>query len=307
VRATRFYFCGLIGGELVEDIERKEETLERIKIVTDNGSDLSEELAEELDIRIVPLVVTFGDRTYEDTELSHDEFWRLAGDGPQPTTSQPPVGAFQQAFKELVERGYQVLCVALTSHHSGTFNSAWSAAQAFGSRVTVIDSLSLSWGQAWQAIEAAKMAMQSATVQAILQRLRSIRERTHFFIQLDTVENIRRGGRASKLMPVIDRLVRALRLKPIVNLVDGELKLFGVARSYRKGIERIKAEVAALGPLEHLAVIHTRRSSVAKGLADELARLTNMARERIVVGETGAALSCHAGAGVIAAAAVTAR
>ena len=216
------------------DIEREEGALERIKVVTDNGSDLPEELAKELDIRIVPLVVTFGDRTYQDTELSHDEFWRLAGQGPHPMTSQPPIGAFQQPFKELVERGYRALCVALTSHHSGTFNSAWSAAQAFGDRVTVMDSLSLSWGQGWQAIEAAKMAMRGATVQAILQRLRSIRERTHFFIQLNTIENLRRGGRASKLMPVMDRFLRTLHLKPIVNLIDGGLKVFGVARSYKK-------------------------------------------------------------------------
>ena len=280
--------------------------MERIKVVTDSCADLPEDVARGLDIKIVPVVVTIGNRTYQDGELSHDEFWRLADEGVHPTTSQPPIGAFQQAFKDLVDRGYKALCVTLTGRHSGTFNSAWSAAQAFGERVSVVDGLSLSFGQGWQVIEAAKMAARGATLNAILQRLRSIRERTHFFIQLDTIENLRRGGRASKLMPVIDRFLRALRLKPILNLIDGELKLFGVARSYRKGIERIKAEVAALGLLEHLAVIHTRRRSLAEKLADDLARLTNVARERIVVGETGAVLSCHAGKGVIAAAAVTA-
>ena len=281
--------------------------MERIKVVTDSCADLPEELASELDIRIISVVATFGNRTYQDTELSRDEFWRLAEGGVHPTTSQPPIGVFQQAFQELVDQGHRVLCVALTSRHSGTFNAAWSAARSFGDRVTVVDSLSLSWGQGWQAIRAARMAKRRATLDAILQALRSLRERTHILIQLDTVENLRRGGRASKLMPVIDRLVRALRIKPILNMIDGELKLWGVARSYKKGIERIKAEIAALGTLEHLAVIHTRRHSVAEKLADDLAGLTNMARELISVGETGAVLSCHAGPGVIATAAVTAR
>jgi len=280
--------------------------LKPIRVVTDSCADLPEEVARRLDISIVPVVVTIGGRTYRDTELSHDEFWRLEERGGQPTTSQPPTGAFQQVFKDLVGRGFRALCVTLTSRHSGTFNSAWSAARAFGDRVTVVDGLSVSWGQGWQVMEAAKMALQGATVQGIVQRLRSIRERTHLLILLDTVENLRRGGRASRLMPAIDRLLRTLRLKPIINMVDGELKLFGVARSYAKGIERLKSEVAALGPLEYLAVIHTRCHSVAETLADDLARLTNLARERIAVTETGVVLSCHGGRGIIAAGAVTA-
>jgi len=281
--------------------------LERIKVVTDSCSDLPEDVSRRLGIEVVSVVVTIGNRTYQDTELSHDEFWRLARSGAHPTTSQPPMGVFQRVFHDLVERGYRVICMTLTSHHSDTFNAAWSAAQAFGERVTVLDSLSLSLGQAWQAMEAARLSVQGTAVSAILERIRSVRERTRILIQLDTLEYLRRGGRASKLMPVIDRLVRALNLKPLLNLVDGELKLFGVARSYRKGIERIKAEIAALGPLERLAVMHTRRPSVAEKLADELAQITNLAREAIFVGETGPVISCHGGEGVIAAAAVTAR
>lgn len=222
-----------------------------------------------------------------------------------PTTSQPPVGVFRQAFERLIDLGHQVLCVTLTSRHSGTFNSAWSAAQAFGDRVTVVDSLSLSLGQGWQAIAAARMGLEGHPLKAILDHLRSLRERSHIFILLDTVENLRRGGRAAKLMPAIDRLMRALQLKPIVNVVGGELKLLGVARSYRRGVERIKAQIGRLGPFEGLAVMHTRRPDVARGLADELAKLTRTIRERIHVGETGAVLSCHAGEGIIAALGVT--
>ncbi|OGO04333.1 MAG: hypothetical protein A2Y73_03805 [Chloroflexi bacterium RBG_13_56_8] len=131
-----------------------------------------------------------------------------------------------------------------------------------------------------------------------------MRKRSHLFILLDTVENLRRGGRAAKLMPVIDRFLRALQLKPIINMVDGELRLMGVARSYRKGIERIKESVDRLGPLEQLAVVHTRSPQVASELADDLARRTGIARSDIPVTETGAALSSHAGAGVVAAAGV---
>lgn len=278
---------------------------DRIRIVTDSSADVPEAVARELDIAIVPVIVTFGDRTYKDGELSQDEFWRLATGSAHLTTSQPPVGAFEEAFQKLVQRGCHVLCATLTGRHSGAYASAWSAAQGFAGRVTVVDSLSLSLGHGWQVIAAARLAKQSAGLEQILDCMRSIRERTHIVIQLDTLEHLRRGGRAAALMPIIDRFVRFLNLKPLLSVTQGELRLMGVARSYHKGLERIKEEVARLGNLESLAVMHTRRIEVAERLADELAAITQLARERIHVGDANSVLACHAGEGLIATIAVT--
>ena len=275
--------------------------MERIQVVTDSSADLTEDEVAELGITIIPLIVTFGEKSYEETALSKDEFWRLTKGEVWPKTSQPPMGVFQEAFQRLVDRGYRVLCATITGRHSGTFNTAWSAAQAFGAQVTVVDSLSVSWGLGWQVKRAAQLALQGVSMDKIIESLRSLRERTHIFIHLDTVENLRRGGRAAKIMPAIDRLARALRLKPMLNIVEGELKLLGVSRSYRKSIVRITQGIARLGPVEALGVIHIRCQSVAEQLADELARVTRIPRERIPIGETGAVLACHAGEGVIAA------
>ena len=275
--------------------------VECIKVVTDSSADLCAELAQELDITIIPLVVTCGAQTYLDSALPREEFWRLAK-GPVPcTTSQPPMGSFQEAFQRLVDRGHRVLCATITGRHSGTFNTAWSAAQLFGDRVTVVDSLSLSRGLAWQVITAARLGLQGIAMDKIVEKLRAIQKRTHLLIQLDTLEALRRGGRAAKLMPIVDRIVQALNIKPILNIRDGELSLLGAARSYEKGVERIKKEIAHLGPLEYLAVMHTRREALAQQVADELAHLTQFARERIAVVEAGVVLACHAGEGVIAA------
>ncbi|MHB1295777.1 MAG: DegV family protein [Anaerolineae bacterium] len=276
-----------------------------IRIVTDSSADLPAALVRELDITVVPVVVTFGDRVYKDGELSQDAFWRLAEGPGHPTTSQPSVGAFEEAFQQLVERGYNVLCATLTGRHSGTYAGAWSAAQRFAGRVTVVDSLSLSLGHGWQVIAAARLARQGAGLEPILACMRSIRERTHIVIQLDTLEHLRRGGRAAALMPMVDRFVRFLNLKPLLSVTQGELRLMGVARSYHKGLERIKEEVARLGNLEALAVMHTRRIEVAERLADELAAITQLARERILVGDANSVLACHAGEGLIATIAVT--
>ena len=281
--------------------------MERIKVVTDSAADIPTDIAQALGITIIPLLVIFGQQSYDDLSLSREEFWRLAREVGAPKTSQPAPGIFRQVFQRWVDEGYRVLCLTLTGRHSGTFSTAWSTAQAFGGRVTVVDSQSLSWGLGWQAIEAAKMALQGATMERILEALRSLRERMHLVIQLDTVEYLRRGGRASRIMPAIDRLVQALQIKPLVTFVEGELRLLGVARSYQKGVQRIREEIVRLCPLERVAVMHTRREALARQLADELSRLTHIAREQIFVGEPGAVLSCHAGEGVIAAIGVRAK
>lgn len=280
--------------------------LDQIKIVTDSSADIPAQVAEELGITVVPLAVIFGGRSYEDGTLTHDEFWRLARGPDAPQTSQPPRGVFERAYRQLVDAGHRVLCITLTSHHSGTFSCAWSAAEEFGDRVVVEDSRALSLGHGWQVIRAARMALQGASMDAILDKVRAMRKRTHFFIEFDSIHNLRHGGRASKLMPAIDRLTHALNLKVLINLVDGELKILGVARSYQKGIERIKEEVARLEPLEHLAVGHTRRPDAGQRLADDLAALVRVARRDILVFETGSVISCHAGEGLIAAVAVQA-
>lgn len=281
--------------------------MEEIKIVTDSAADVPAPLAEELGITIVPLAVRFGDEAFEETDLSHEAFWeKVRQTGAVPYTSQPGMGAFQMVFRRLVEAGHRALYIAVTGRHSGTFSTAWNTAQEFGDRVRVFDSASLSIGEGWQAIQAARLALQGETMECILEAIESIKRRTRVFIQIETLENLRRGGRAAKLMPLIDRFMQVLNLKPLLHIEEGELKLLGMARSTTKGIKRIAEEVAALGPLEFIAVMHIRCHNGAEQLAEEIARLVRIPRETIWLGEAGAVLACHGGVGTLGAVAVVA-
>ena len=244
--------------------------MEPIKVIVDSSADLSPEVAAAYEIDIVSQVVTLGHEAYDDTTLSSDAFWEMAKRG-TPGTSQPPIGAFQKAYERWVPQGFRVLCLTITGRHSGTYSTACAAAQPYGDRVTVFDSLSISAGLAWQALTAAQMARLQAPVERILEALHSLSARTHSVILLDSLESLRRGGRADRLMPIIDRFMHTFNLKAMITFVEGELKLLGVARSYHKGLERMKQEMLRLMPLERLAVLHTRRPDVAQRLADELA------------------------------------
>ncbi len=272
-----------------------------IKVVTDSGADLPAALIEELDVSVVPLVVVARDQAFNETELRREDFWRLLEEQGTLKTSQPAIGMYLQAFQRLVDLGNDVLCFCITSRHSGTFSAATTAASRFAGRVQAVDTLGLSLVMGFQVMLAARMAKAGARLNEIVEAARSVRERSHVTFQLRTLEHLRRGGRAARLMPAVDRVARALNLTVLLTLNDGEMKLSGVARSYRKGLERIREEAARLAPLESLGIVHTRIPEVARRLADELAALTGISREAIVITELGAAMSCHGGEGMIGA------
>jgi len=270
-----------------------------IHVVTDSGCDLPPHVVEEFAIEVVPLVLRFGTEVFDDGELSTEEFWERASGPHHPETSQPSVGTFEAIFERLVAQGKQVLCLTITSKHSGTFNTAHLAAKRFGEAIKVVDSLSLSLGLGLQALTAAQAAWAGRSMQDILSLLEDLQARLRLTIVLDTIENLRRGGRADGFIAIAGRMTQALDIKLIVNLIEGRLRLLGAARSFKSALKRVINLVERMAPLEHLAVVHTRQHETAERTADQLAERTHFPRERIWVRETGTVVATHAGPGVI--------
>jgi len=281
--------------------------MSKIAIVTDSACDLPPELCEQYGITSVPLNLSFGKEQYLENQVSLDEFWmRALHPPPYPKTSQVSTGMFEEVFAQRIEAGNQVVCVTVTSKHSGTLNSAFAAAQRFPDKVRVFDTLTCSLAQGYQAIQAAEAATQGHTVEEILAMLEGIRARTEFIISLDTIEYLRRGGRADQVMPVLERVVRILSIKPLIRFVDGELTLQGASRSREKCKKSIREELGRHLPAEMVIVVHTRLPDEASQYADTLAQAFEFPRDKVMVGEAGPVLSSHAGPGVIAAAVVQA-
>ena len=112
---------------------------------------------------MVPLSVTVGDATVEDGTWSMEEFFeRMNAQPTLPTTSQPPVGAFVEAYERALETASDVVSIHISHKLSGTFSSAKTAAESFGGKVQVVDSYNLSWGLGLQVLEAARAAASGA-------------------------------------------------------------------------------------------------------------------------------------------------
>jgi DegV family protein with EDD domain len=249
--------------------------------------------------------VRFGEEMIASSELTHEEFWARAGrSSVAPGTSSPPPGAFFEVFARLIAAGYDVICLTLPARHSGTFNAAWAAAQEFGERVRVIDTGSFSLGMGLQVVAAAREALAGRSAEWIQATVEDLRARTSILFALDTLEWVRRGGRLDLIMPVIERLTAALRVKPIIEMSDGEFRFLGVARSTRGALQRIEEELRLRLPLLAVGAAYTRGCEVATELVSYLSDLVSLSPSEILAVEAGPAFAAHAGPKAVGAAVI---
>lgn len=169
-------------------------------VVTDSTSDIAADIALKHAITVVPLTVTIDGESYADDTLTQQQFFdRMNASPTLPSTSQPSMGAFVDAYTRALETAEHVISVHISEHLSGTIESARAAAAQFAGRVSVFDSRNLSWGLAWQVVDAATAAADGLTPEAALERLARVREQVKLIVGLDSLDNLARGGRIGKV------------------------------------------------------------------------------------------------------------
>ena len=266
-----------------------------IKVVTDSTADLPVDIVNELDIKVVPLNVHFGEDVYRDgVELSAKEFMdRLVSGIDMPSTSQPSAGEFLNVYREISLLDHTVLALHVSEELSGTLNSARQGAAELADedKIHIIDSRLVSMGLGLAVISAARAAKSGKSLDEIIEIAKSVANRCRFFVMLDTLEYLERGGRIGKASALLGGL---LRIKPILTLNNGEVDSFGRARSRKSGILKIEEAVSALGPLERVAVIYNGAEEEAQELANRITGLHDL-DDQPTLSELGPVISTHAG------------
>lgn len=279
--------------------------MSNVRIVADSGCDLPLAVVDKYAITIVPVFVRFGQEMVSSDDLTNDGFWQRAELLPEgPGTSSPPPGTFYKAFQRLVDAGHEVVCLTLPGKHSGTYNAAWLAAQDFGEKVRVIDTGSFSLGMGLQVVAAAREAIAGKSADLIQRTIENLRERTSIIFVLDTLEWVRRGGRLDRIIPLVDKVARTLRVKPVLEMCNGEFRLVSVARSTRSALQRLEDEVRERLPVQDMAAVYTRGCAAAGELADRIAGLAGVSRSEVILAEVGPAFAAHAGPNALGAAIV---
>ena len=273
-----------------------------VRIVADGGCDLPPELVAEYQITVVPVHISFGPEMVSSDHLTPADFWaRIERSGFAPGTSAPSSGAFEQAFRRLVDGGHDVICLTLPRKYSGSYNSAWLAALEVGDRVRVVDSGSLSLGMGLLVLQAAKDAFAGQSAEAIQGTLGQLVPRTSVIFALSTIEWVRRGGRLNRIMPLLDRVARTLNVKPILEVTDGEFHLLGIARSTKGVLQRLEDEARIRLPAHSVAAAYTRGGQAASELANALGRIAGVPPGEMMCSEAGPVFAAHAGPGALGA------
>lgn len=277
-----------------------------MKIVTDCAADLSATEREALGILEAPLYIQFPEGEINATDITPDDFYdRLEAMRPEiPTTAQPSAGIFHGLYEKLAETKEQILSIHISSGLSGTINSAVNgAAQLKEKLVSTVDSMTLSGGQRFQVLAAAKAARAGWTMDAIKDRLDAIREKTEVIYTLETLEYLARGGRIGRVQALAGSL---LHIKPIIRVdhADGKYSTVGKGRTIKKNIRTMTQHLSEMyedAPL-WVTVLHGRFQQGADMMADALHESVNV--DKLEIARISPVLGVHTGPGIVGAAVV---
>lgn len=269
-----------------------------VRIVSDTACDLPEHMVEDFGVQLVPLHVRFGGREFVDREeLSTQDFWaRSAVYAELPKTAAPSPGAFRQAFEASAAGGADgVVCVTLSGGLSATNDAALQAAKTLDGilPIEVVDSRSVSLGQGLLVLEAADRARSGATLEEVVATTRAALGRLSVMGTIDTLENLRKGGRIGGAAAALGTL---LAIKPVIEVRGGVVEQESRQRTRAKSLRYLADRVRGAGPLARLAAM----GAEAPDFGEFVAMLSDVpSRHPMFVSDIGPVVGTHAGPGTI--------
>ena len=265
-------------------------------IITDTASDILEEEAQEMGIRLVQLDILFGeDHCKGNTTEEFNRFYQMLTTREDfPKTSQPSPDSYLQLFKEAQEADEDVLVICLTSTISGTAVSARMTADlsGYGDRIVVMDSKQAIVSQRILTEYAVKLRDEGKTLEEMVPLLESFRERIQICGILDTLTYLQKGGRIPKALATVGNM---LKIKPIVAVEDGCLTSPAKARGIKAAKKAIwkRLETAKLDPEWPVHFIYTSDRTMAEEFLPETWEQFDLPDTRIT--QIGSVVGAHLG------------
>ena len=206
----------------------------QIIISSDSTCDLSRELIDRYNIRILPMGVTLGDNSYRDgVDITPDDLYAyVEKTGQLPKTSAINMAENADYFEELTRDGSAVIHFTISASMSATYNNARMAAEDFED-VYVVDAKNLSTGSGLLVLAAAEMAQQGLEAKEIAQKVSELADYVDASFVVDNLEYLAKGGRCSAVAAFGANL---LQLKPCISVKNGAM---GVSKKYRGKFEKV--------------------------------------------------------------------
>lgn len=272
-----------------------------VTIVVDSTSDMTPQVASR--VRTVPLTIRFGDREYvSGVDMDSRRFYEMLVESDiLPTTSQASPYAFEQVFRELVDRGEDVVCITCSGKLSGTCQSARIAAEEFPGKVHVVDSNTIAIGMGILTEYAVKLLDKGFNAGEIARNVLQKRDKIRLLALVDTLEYLKKGGRISSTAALAGSL---LNIKPVITLTGGEIKVLGKARGSRQANNLLIEQIQKAGGVDFTKPLLLGYTGLSDALLRKYIRdsaaLWEENREDLPVSLVGSVVGTHVGPGAVA-------
>jgi DegV family protein with EDD domain len=275
----------------------------KVAIVTDSTAYLPQDCIKQYNISITPLSVIWGEEVHQDgVDITPVEFYtRLKASKTMPTTSQVTPAVMINTFQPLLEQGYDILGVFISSKISGTVQSAIQAREMIsgaGNKIAIVDSLATTMAMGWPVLTAARAAQAGEGLTECEKIAVHACASSGVLFVVETLEFLRRGGRISGAQALAGTM---LNIKPILELQDGKIESIEKVRTKSKATQRmieLAAErVNSRAPVR-IAVTH------ANAEADALSLLETAKKHfdpiETLISPLSPVIGTHAGPGTLA-------
>ncbi|HWP96503.1 MAG TPA: DegV family protein [Syntrophomonadaceae bacterium] len=272
---------------------------EKIALLADSACDLPRDLINRYGIKILPLKVIYGDKTYADrVDIEPDQVYdRMPAE--IPTTSMPSLHDIKEAMQRISSEGFtHVLAIHLSSGLSGTCEAVKSVAQEIDNlKIKVVDTKTLSFGTGWMVLDAARNIANGLSFRCVLDKLQQIQPQVRVYYIIETLEYLRRGGRIGAVANMLGNL---LDIKPIISVnQEGKYFTYAKARGRKKSVDKLVeiVEQAVKNTRINLAVVHGGAREDHQGFLERLRNLPNI--NELIASDISPVLGVHTGPGLL--------
>lgn len=274
-----------------------------IRIIADSTCYLPKEYIDKYNVSIVSLNVLLNGKSYRETDLENDWFYKEMSKSPSiPTSSQPSIDDFYKAIESQVKEGHDIVGIFLSSDMSGTFSTSNLVKEMIlekypNANIVMLDSRSNCMQAGYAILEAAKAAADNKSLYEVVSIAKSVIENSKFIFVPDTLDYLKKGGRIGGAAALFGSL---LQIKPILTVTDGKTTVLTKVRTKKKAIDKIidtVMEQNLKSPIKGLIVHHINCESEGQELANKLQ--DKLGISNIKIQSIGPIIGLHVGPGSI--------
>lgn len=273
-------------------------------IFTDSSCDLSKEIIEKYDLKVMQLEVIMDDKPpVLNKEIEVKSFYNSLREGSNAKTSAVTPGYFEEHMRKSLESGKDILYLGFSSGLSVTYNNGVMVLEELKEefperKISYLDTLSGSGGQALLIYHAALMKEAGASMEEVYKEIDSLREYVHHQVTVEDLMFLKRGGRIDAKSAIIGTM---LKIKPIINVMqDGKLasvdKVRGRKASMNELVKRMKENIDT-EKLPYVSVYHSDCCAEADAL--EAMVTAEYPQLKVLRGDVGPVIGAHTGPGAL--------